>query len=181
MKLAAALFLLLLVPAASAAEDGLGTNANSTFLAANAQKPGAVTRPSGLQYRILRSGTGRRPAGNDVIRLAYGIRLINGTLVDSTTPVLPATLAMHSVSLAGLAEALSLMHAGDHWQLVIPANLAFGGSSAMGGAIPPNQTLLMDLTLVSVAPPGAGQTMSENPFSVWSNGRENGAALTIRP
>jgi len=166
---------------AIAAEDPLGSAANAAFLAANAQKPGTVTRPSGLQYRILRSGTGKRPAGNDVIRLAYGIRLINGTLVDSTTPVLPATLAIHSVSLAGLAEALSLMHAGDHWQLVIPANLAFGGNSGMGGAIPPNQALSMDLTLVSVAPPQAGETMSENPFSVWSNGRENGASLTIRP
>jgi FKBP-type peptidyl-prolyl cis-trans isomerase FklB len=183
MKLASVTFLaaLLLVPAASAAEDALSATANTAFLAANAQKPGIVTRPSGLQYRILRSGTGKRPAGNDVVRLAYGIRLINGTLVDSTTPVLPATLAMNSVSLAGLAEALSLMHAGDRWQLVIPANLAFGGRDAMNGAIPPHQTLLMDLTLVSVAPPQPGQTVGENPFSVWSNGRENGAALTIRP
>jgi FKBP-type peptidyl-prolyl cis-trans isomerase FklB len=130
---------------------------------------------------VLRSGTGKRPAGSDVIRLAYGIRLINGTLVDSTTPVLPATFLMNSVSLAGLAEALSLMHAGDRWQLVIPANLAFGGRGAMNGGVPPNQTLMMDVTLVSVAPPQPGQTVSENPLSVWSNGRESGAALTIRP
>jgi FKBP-type peptidyl-prolyl cis-trans isomerase FklB len=183
MKLASVAMLaaLLLVPAAQAAEDPLGAAANSAFLAANAQKPGTITRPSGLQYRILRSGTGKRPAGNDVVRLAYNIRLINGTLVDSTTPVLPATLVTNSVSLAGLAEALPLMHAGDRWQLVIPANLAFGGRGAMNGAIGPNQSLLMDVTLVSVAPPQPGQTVSENPFSVWGNGRENGAALTIRP
>jgi FKBP-type peptidyl-prolyl cis-trans isomerase FklB len=172
---------LLLAPAALAAEDALGTAANSAFLAANVQKPGTITRPSGLQYRILRSGTGKRPASNDVVRLAYGIRLINGTLVDSTTPVLPATLVMNSISLAGLAEALTLMHAGDRWQLVVPANLAFGGRGAMNGAIPPHQTLLMDVTLVSVAPPQPGQAVGESPFSVWSNGRENGAALTIRP
>jgi len=101
--------------------------------------------------------------------------------VDSTTPVLPATLAMSSVGMAGLAEALSLMHVGDHWQLAIPANLAFGGKSAMNGAVPPDQTLLMDVTLVSAAPPQPGTTVAESPFSLWSNGRENGAALTIRP
>jgi hypothetical protein len=73
-----------------------------------------------------------------------------------------------------------LMHAGDRWQLVVPANLAFGGRGAMNGAIAPNQTLVLDVTLVSVAPPQPGQTVSDSPFSVWSNGRENGAALTIR-
>lgn len=175
------LFAVLLAPGAIAAEDPLGPAANAAFLTANAAKPGTVSRPSGLQYRILRSGTGKRPTGNDIIRLTYGIRLINGTLVDSTTPVLPATLVMNSVSLAGLAEALSLMHAGDRWQLAIPANLAFGGRGAMNGAIGPNQTLMMDVTLVSVAPPQPGQTVSESPLSVWSNGRESGAALTIRP
>jgi len=163
-----------------AAEDALGGSANVAFLAANAAKPGTIRRPSGLQYRILRSGTGKRPSGNDVVRLSYAIRLINGTLADSTTPVLPATLAMGTVSLAGLAEALSLMHVGDRWQLVIPANLAFGDKPAMNGTIPPNQTLVMDTTLVSAEPPQAGQAVTENPFSVWGNGRENGAAFTLR-
>jgi FKBP-type peptidyl-prolyl cis-trans isomerase len=166
---------------AMAADDALGTAANAVFLAANAKKPGTVIRPSGLQYRILRNGTGKRPGGGDVVRLSYAIRLINGTLADSTTPVLPAALAVSSVAMAGLAEALSLMHVGDHWQLVMPANLAFGGRGAMNGAIPPSQTLVMDLTLVSAAPPQPGESVTENPFSVWSNGRENGAAFTIRP
>jgi FKBP-type peptidyl-prolyl cis-trans isomerase FklB len=165
----------------SAAEDALSAAANAAFLAANASKPGTIIRPSGLQYRIVRSGTGKRPGGRDVVRLAYGIRLINGTLVDSTTPVLPATLAMSSVGLAGLAEALSLMHVGDHWQLALPSNLAFGGKEAMNGAIPPGQTLVMDVSLVTASPQQPGETVSESPFSVWSNGRENGAALTIRP
>jgi FKBP-type peptidyl-prolyl cis-trans isomerase len=175
------LFAMALSTGAVAAEDPLGPAANTAFMAANAQKPGTLVRPSGLQYRILRNGTGKRPTGNDIVRLAYGIRLINGALVDSTTPALPATLVMNSVALAGLAEALSLMHAGDRWQLAVPANLAFGGRGAMNGAIPPNQTLMLDVTLVSVAPPQPGQTVTDSPFSVWSNGRENGAALTIRP
>ena len=174
--------LLLVAPSIGlAAEEALGPAANAAYLSANAAKPGTITRPSGLQYRVLRSGTGKRPGGSDLVRVAYAIRLINGTLVDSTNPVLPATLAMSSVGLAGLAEALSLMHVGDRWQLVIPANLAFGGKGAQGGAIPPGQTLLMDVTLISAAPPLPGQSVAESPFSVWSNGRESGAAFTIRP
>lgn len=164
-----------------AAEDALSPAANSAFLAANAGKPGVIARPSGLQYRILRSGAGKRPGGNDIVRLSYAIRLINGTIVDSTTPVLPAALSMSSVAMAGLAEALSLMHAGDRWQLVIPANLGFGGKGAMNGTIPPNQTLLIDITLISAAAPLPGQTVTESPFSLWSNGRENGATFTIKP
>jgi FKBP-type peptidyl-prolyl cis-trans isomerase len=177
-----ALAALLCVPQISqAAEDSLGASANAVFLAANAKKPGTIIRPSGLQYRVLRSGTGKRPGANDVVRLGYAIRLVNGALVDSTTPVLPATLAMSSVAMAGLGEALSLMHVGDRWQLAIPANLAFGGKGAMNGAIPPGQNLLVDVTLVSAAPPEPGQTVTESPFSVWGNGRENGAAFTIHP
>jgi FKBP-type peptidyl-prolyl cis-trans isomerase len=164
-----------------AADDALSLGANAAFLAANAAKPGTITRPSGLQYRILRSGMGSRPGPNDIVRLAYAIHLVNGTLADSTTPALPAAIAMNTVAMAGLAEALSLMHAGDRWQLVMPANLAFGSKGAMNGAIPPNQTLVFDVTLVSAAPPQPGQSVTENPFSVWGNGRENGAAFTIRP
>ena len=182
MKNAAFLALLFLAPSLGmAAEDPLGAGANAAFLAANAAKPGTIARPSGLQYRVLRSGAGKRPGGSDIIRLSYAIRLINGTVVDSTTPVLPATLAVSSVAMAGLAEALSLMHAGDRWQLAIPANLAFGGKGAINGAIPPNQTLLVDVSLLSAAAPQPGQTVTESPFSLWSNGRENGATFTIKP
>jgi len=166
---------------ALAADETLGPAANAAYLTTNAKKPGTILRPSGLQYRILRSGTGKRPGSNDVVRLVYGIRLINGTLVDSTSPVLPATLAMSSVGLAGLAEALSLMHVGDHWQLAIPSNLGFGGKGAMNGAIPPDQTLAVDVTLVSASPPLPGETVAQSPFSLWGNGRENGASLTLRP
>lgn len=172
--------LLCMLPIRLAADDGLSASANTAFLAANAGKPGVITRPSGLQYRVLRSGNGKRPGGSDIVRLSYAIHLINGTLVDSTTPVLPATLSMSNVALAGLAEALSLMHAGDRWQLAVPANLAFGGKGAMNGALPPNQTLVIDVTLISAAAPQPGQAATESPFSLWGNGRENGAALTIK-
>jgi hypothetical protein len=174
-------FLGLLGAPALAADEALSPAANAAFLADNARKPGTIVRPSGLQYRVQRSGAGRRPGGNDVVRIAYKVSLINGTVVDATSPVLPASLSMTTVSMAGLAEALPLMHAGDRWQLVLPANLALGAKGAANGAIPPNQTLLFDLTLISAAPSAPGQTEAENPFSLWGNGRENGAAFTIRP
>lgn len=178
--LCAALAVLLGASHAWAAEDALGPAANSTFLADNAKKPGTITRPSGLQYRVLRTGFGRRPAPGDIVRLFYTIRLINGTVVDSTTPSLPASLSVDTVTLRGLSEALQLMHEGDRWQVVVPTALAFG-VKGQGTAIPPNQTLVFDITLVSAAPPQPGQTLDENPFSVWSNGREAGGAITIHP
>lgn len=166
---------------AVAADDALSPAANAAWLAANARKPGTITRPSGLQYRVLRSGTGKRPGGDDLLRVSYTVKMINGALVDSTNPALPATLSQNTIGMAGLAEAVSLMHAGDRWQIALPANLALGAKGAANGAVPPNQTLLFDLTLISASPPAPGQTATDNPFSVWSNGRENGAAFTIRP
>lgn len=170
-----------LIPSARAADEALGAAANAGFLADNARKPGTIVRPSGLQYRVIRSGTGARPSGNDVVRIAYKVSLINGTVVEATNPVLPAGLSVANIPMAGLAEALSLMHVGDRWQLAMPANLALGSKGAANGAIPPDQTLLFDLTLISTARPDAGQAATENPFSLWGNGRENGAAFTIRP
>ena len=175
------LLLLLAAPVAQAADESLSPAANAAWLAANAQKLGTMTRPSGLQYRVLRSGTGMRPGGDDLLRVSYTVKMINGALVESTNPALPQTISQTTISMAGLAEALSLMHVGDRWQLALPANLALGSKGAANGAVPPNQTLLFDLTLISASPPAPGQAAAENPFSVWSNGRENGAAFTIRP
>ena len=142
---------------------------------------GTITRASGLQYQVLRSGVGRRPGRSDVVRLQYAMRLINGTVVDATTPSLPAAVLLGGISLAGLGEALSLMREGDRWQVVIPPNLGFGAATAVGGAVPPGQALVMDLTLVSAVAPRAGEAPTPNPFSLWGNGHMSGAALTIRP
>ncbi len=175
------LLLLFAAPVAPAADDFLSPAANAAWLAANAAKPGTITRPSGLQYRVLRSGTSERPGGDDMLRVSYTVRMINGALVDSTNPALPQTISQATIGMAGLAEALSLMHVGDRWQIALPANLALGSKGAANGAVPPNQTLMFDLTLISASPPAPGQAAAENPFSVWSNGRENGASFTIRP
>lgn len=172
---------LLLTASAALADEAPAAAANSAFLAANAAKPGTVTRPSGLQYRIVRSGFGPRPGQGDVVRISYVMRLIDGRTVDSTPPSLPAALALSSVNMRGLAEALALMHVGDRWQLTIPAALGYGLRGAGDGAIPPGQTLLFDVTLVSTAAPQPGEVLGENPLMYWSNGREVGAAITIHP
>jgi FKBP-type peptidyl-prolyl cis-trans isomerase len=166
---------------AAAADNTLSPAANAAYLSANAAKAGTVVRPDGLQYRVLRNGLGPRPGDNDVVRIAYSVRLVNGKLVESTNPALPATVSLTTMGIAGLAEALSLMHVGDRWQLALPSNLALGPKGAANGTIPPDQTLLFDLTLISTAPPTPGQTADENPFSVWSRGRESGASFTIHP
>ena len=181
MRFSLAVLLLMLAAPPAGADDALSPAANSDFLAANAAKPGTVTRPSGLQYRVLKSGFGKRPAGNDIVQAFYVMKLVDGRIIESTSPTLPAAMAMATISIRGLAEALALMHEGDRWQVVMPAALAFGVNGAANGAVPANQTLVMDLTLVSTAPPRPGQGLPDNPLSVWSNGREMGGAITIRP
>ena len=166
-----------------AADDALSDTANQAYLKTNAARAGVVTRPDGLQYRILANGFGRRAGPTDTVQLVYSGRLINGTVFDGASPGLPASLAVNAL-IRGLNEAVQLMHEGDRWQLVIPSNLGFGPAGAAGGAIPPNQTLLFDVTLVSVlAQPPPAQVSSGLPFGVTasSQGREEQghAVLTI--
>lgn len=169
------------LPAMAADNAALSLAANAAYLQTNVHKPGIKSTTSGLQYRIIRSGLGRRPGLNDVARIEYSARLIDGTLVDGTSPGLAAAVRANSV-IAGLREALMLMHAGDHWQLVIPASLGFPIRLSNGTDIPPQQTLVFDITLVSAYPPEAGtQTDDSSPLSVYALGRQTGATFTIHP
>jgi len=126
----------------------LSPQANSAFLAANAAKPGVVTRPSGLQYRVLKAGHGRTPKSTDMVRVTYSGHLIDGTVFDQTQPGQIAEFPAGKL-IAGWVEALSLMKEGDRWELVIPANLAYGERGAPG-AIPPNQALVFEMELIAV-------------------------------
>jgi len=182
MKISALLLsMFLAASSALAADQALSAAANAAYLAGHAKKPGTIIRPSGLQYQVLRSGVGRRPGRGDVVQIRYAMRLINGAVVDATTPSLPAAVLLSSVSLAGLGEALSLMREGDRWQLAIPPNLGFGAAPAVGGAVPAGQALVMDVTLVSAVAPRVGEVPPPNPFSLWGNAYTQGAAITIRP
>lgn len=157
----AAALMLMSMPV-SAADNSLSTEANAAVLAAYAKKPGVIGRPSGLEYRILQNGFGKRPAASDMVTVNYKGMLINGSVFDATEPGLSATFQTNHL-IPGWTEALQLMREGDHWEIVIPAELAYGTRGA-GGVIPPNQTLIFDLQLVKVAPPppNANQSGQDN-------------------
>ncbi|HVV64200.1 MAG TPA: FKBP-type peptidyl-prolyl cis-trans isomerase, partial [Rhizomicrobium sp.] len=121
-------------------------------LADFAQQPGVIGRPSGLMYKIIHNGFGKRPGPNDLVTVYYTGSLINGTVFDGTETNLPAQFKTIAL-IPGWTEALEMMREGDQWHLVIPSNLAYGARGAGDGAIPPNQTLVFDVTLVTVTTP----------------------------
>jgi len=136
---------------AFAAEDVLSIENNLKYLENNKKQKGWIVRPSGLQFKILQNGYGKRPTSTDTVKVYYTGKLINGVLFDGTSPGLPASLKLNSV-IQGWIEALQLMREGDHWQLVIPPNLGYGARSMGDGLIPPNQTLWFDIRLVETKP-----------------------------
>lgn len=120
-----------------------------TFLAENKSKPGIVTLPSGLQYKIIQKGDGAKPKATDTVTVEYTGRLINGTIFDSTSKSgKPATFQVSQV-IPGWTEILQLMPAGSTWEVYIPANMAYGTRS-VGGPIGPNETLIFNIHLLSV-------------------------------
>jgi len=136
---------------ALAADDALSIEANLKYLEDNKVKKGVITRPSGLQFRIIQNGYGKRPQSTDTVKVYYTGRLINGVVFDGTSPGLPQSMKLNSV-IPGWIEALQLMREGDRWQLVIPPNLGYGVRGSAGGDIPPNQTLIFDIKLVETTP-----------------------------
>lgn len=120
-----------------------------TFLAANKTKPGVVTLPSGLQYKIETQGTGPKPAASDTVVCNYRGTFINGTEFDSSYKRgQPATFPVTGV-IKGWTEALQMMPVGSKWQLFIPSDLAYGERGA-GGVIGPNSTLVFEVELLSI-------------------------------
>jgi FKBP-type peptidyl-prolyl cis-trans isomerase FklB len=119
------------------------------FLAANKKKEGVVTLPSGLQYKVIKEGTGETPKLTDTVTVNYSGTLIEGTEFDSSyRRGQPATFPVKGV-IAGWTEALQLMKVGSKWQLFIPSNLAYGERGA-GRDIGPNTTLIFDVELLSI-------------------------------
>jgi len=123
------------------------------FLAANKAKDGVVTLPSGLQYKILKEGTGPKPAATDEVVCNYRGTLIDGTEFDSSYKRgTPATFPVDKV-IKGWTEALQLMPVGSKWELFVPSNLAYGerGAGQRGAdVIAPNSTLIFEVELMSI-------------------------------
>lgn len=122
--------------------------ANEAFLAANAKKAGVTTTASGLQYEVLKAGTGIKPTAASVVKVHYHGTLIDGTVFDSSVERKePATFGVSEV-IKGWTEALQLMPVGSKWRLYIPQELAYG--PAEQGAIKPFSTLIFDVELLSI-------------------------------
>jgi FKBP-type peptidyl-prolyl cis-trans isomerase FklB len=121
--------------------------AGASYLAENAKKPGVVTTKSGLQYRVVKPGTGRTPGPTDSVTVHYRGTLVDGKQFDSSYDRgEPATFPVNGV-IAGWTEALQLMKEGAQYQLVIPAALAYGDRGPLAG-----QVLLFDVELLKVEP-----------------------------
>ncbi|WP_108211371.1 FKBP-type peptidyl-prolyl cis-trans isomerase [Pontibacter mucosus] len=123
--------------------------AGEDFLAENKGKEGVQTLPSGLQYMVIKEGTGKSPSASDTVTTHYHGTLIDGTTFDSSYDRgQPATFPVNGV-IAGWTEALQKMKEGAKWRLFIPSELAYGAQGA-GDAIAPHSTLIFDVELLQV-------------------------------
>ena len=119
-----------------------------TFLAANKSKTGVKTLASGLQYKVIKSGTGKIPKSTDTVKVHYTGTLIDGTVFDSSVERKePLIIPVRGV-IPGWTEALQLMKVGDKWQLFIPSKLAYGEQAPP--KIGPNSVLVFEVELLSI-------------------------------
>jgi FKBP-type peptidyl-prolyl cis-trans isomerase FklB len=123
------------------------------FLAENAKKPGVKSFENGLQYKIVKEGTGPKPKPTDRVKVQYRGTLIDGKEFDSSYKrgPEPATFNVTGV-IKGWTQALTNMPVGSKWELYIPSNLAYGERGS-GQMIEPNSTLIFDVELVDIAQP----------------------------
>lgn len=126
------------------------TKAGEAFLAANGKKPDVKTTPSGLQYRVVKSGKGTKsPKATDTVKVHYHGTLIDGTVFDSSVERgEPISFPLNGV-IPGWTEGVQLMKEGDKFQFTIPSKLAYGEQGA-GGKIGPNSTLIFDVELLAI-------------------------------
>ena len=135
--------------AAKAAEN---KSAGAAWLATNKEKEGVVQLESGLQYKVIKEGTGESPTANDTVQVHYRGTLIDGTEFDSSiSRGQPATFNPTRV-IKGWTEALQLMKEGSKWELYIPSDLAYG-DAGQGAQILPGSTLIFEVELLKVNKP----------------------------
>ena len=127
--------------------------AGQAFLASNAENEGVMQAADGLQYRILRAAEGAMPVADDRVVVHYRGRLLDGTEFDSSYGRGEPAEFMLGAVIPGWQAALQLMPVGSHWEVWIPAELAYGEQGA-GGNIGPNQTLHFEIELLEIKPRG---------------------------
>ena len=120
------------------------------FMAQNALAPGVQTLPSGVQYKVLKSGPadGQHPTPEDLVKVNYEGTLVNGQVFDSSYKTgMPVTFQLKNL-IRGWVDALQLMRPGDQWVLYVPPSLGYGDEQS--GPIPPNSVLVFKLELLAV-------------------------------
>jgi FKBP-type peptidyl-prolyl cis-trans isomerase FkpA/FKBP-type peptidyl-prolyl cis-trans isomerase FklB len=137
-------------------QSSKNAKAGADFLAKNAKAAGVQVTPSGLQYQVLKPGTGPKPKADDLVTVHYTGTLLDGTKFDSSYDHGgPATLPLAQV-VPGWREGIQLMPVGSKYRLWIPASQGYGEQGTPGGPIPPNATLVFDVELLGIGKPGAG-------------------------
>ncbi len=130
------------------AETTINLAEGNAFLEKNKKNKGVKELPSGLQYKIIKKGTGKTPTADSKVKTHYRGTLINGTEFDSSYKRnAPAEFAVRGV-IKGWTEALQLMKEGAKWELYIPADLAYGQRGRP--SIPPNSTLIFEIELLEI-------------------------------
>lgn len=120
----------------------------AAFLAENAKRPGVKTTASGLQYEVIKEGSGPKPKPTDTVKVHYEGKLVDGTVFDSSRQRgEPIEFPLNRV-IPGWTEGLQLMSPGAHYKFVVPAKLGYGEEGA--GPIPPNSVLLFDVELLDI-------------------------------
>jgi FKBP-type peptidyl-prolyl cis-trans isomerase FklB len=131
------------------ADSDKNQKAGEAYLAENGKKEGVKTTESGLQYKVLKAGSGVSPKKTDTVKVHYHGTLIDGKVFDSSVQRgEPVTFPVEGV-IPGWVEALQLMKVGDKWQLFIPSKLAYGERSPDPG-IGPNATLVFEVELLGI-------------------------------
>lgn len=135
----------------AAAAERFQTNREKgeSYLVENGKKEGVVTLPSGLQYQVLKEGTGKKPKASDQVRCHYEGMLVDGTLFDSSVQRgEPAVFGLNQV-IKGWTEGVQLMQEGAKYRFYIPYQLGYGEQGA-GQQIPPYSALVFDVELIEV-------------------------------
>lgn len=124
---------------------------SQAYMEENAKKEGVITTASGLQYKIIKEGDGETPTVEDNVIANYKGTLLDGTVFDSSYDRdEPATFPVKGV-IQGWQEVLQIMKEGGKWEVVIPANLAYGPRGAgQGSLIGPNETLAFEIELIAI-------------------------------
>jgi FKBP-type peptidyl-prolyl cis-trans isomerase len=126
------------------------TKDGEAFLEENKKKDGVKITASGLQYKVIKEGTGKSPKATDTVTVNYEGRLTDNTVFDSSSKNGgPQSFPVNGV-IKGFSEALQMMKTGSKWQVYIPANLAYGANPPARGRITPNVPLVFDLELIDV-------------------------------